>query len=163
MAGVRRRQKGGYFPRRADAPPSVCLCVRRRVSFSDVDPMGILWHGRYANYFEQANEELGRRCGMSYTDFRAEGLRAPIVQFHVDYFASPVLGEEVAIRGRLIWDDGARLNTEYEIVKEDGTLAATGYSIQMFVTEQGEPLYVSPPMLQRCRQRWLNGEFADLP
>ncbi len=121
--------------------------------------MGILWHGRYALYFEQANEELGRRCGMSYADFRRENLRAPVVQFHVDYFASLLLAEEVTIVGRLIWNEGARLNTEYDILKEDGMVAARGYTVQMFVTPDGEPLLASPAMLLRCRERWQNGEL----
>ncbi len=121
--------------------------------------MGILWHGRYALYFEQANEELGRRCGMTYSDFMRDNLRAPVVQFHVDYFASPFLAEEVGLIGRMIWNEGARMNTEYEVRKEDGSLAASGYTVQMFVTAGGEPLLASPPMLVRCRERWRKGEL----
>lgn len=154
-----RRKKGNYFQLDPDAPSPLSVSLKRRVSFSEVDPMGILWHGRYALYFEDANEELGRRCGMSYQDFRREKLRAPIVQFHVDYFSSPLLAEKVTIVGRLIWNEGARLDTEYEILKADGKLAATGYTVQMFVTATGEPLLVSPPMLVRCRELWKIGQL----
>jgi len=160
MTRAPQRKKGGYFPRQPGAPAPVRVCVKRRVTFSDADPMAILWHGRYAVYFEQANEEIGRRCGMTYRDFLAAGLRAPVVQLHVDYFASAVLGEEVAIVGRFIWNDGARMDIEYELYKEDGTLAAAGYTVQMFVTEAGEALLASPPLLDRCRERWRAGELA---
>jgi hypothetical protein len=91
MTPIQRRRKGGYFQVEPGAPAPVVARVRRRIRFSDVDPMGILWYGRYANLFEDANDELGRRCGMSYADFRRERLGAPIVQMFVDEQGVPCL------------------------------------------------------------------------
>ncbi len=121
--------------------------------------MGILWHGRYAQCFEQSNEALGRVCGMSYEAFIRAEIRAPIVQFHVDYFASVRVGEEITTTARLVWNEGARLNIEYEVRHASGGLAATGYTVQMLTTVDGEPILVSPPLLEQCRKRWLAGEF----
>lgn len=162
MGPMPRRKKNGYFERFPDDPAPVSVDVKRRVSFSEVDPLGILWHGRYSTYFEQANEELGRRCQMSYVHFKEAGLRAPVVQFHLDYFAPLELAEEARIVGRMIWNEGARMNIEYELYKENGTLAATGYTVQMFVTASGETLVGSPPLLERCRERWTSGEFSEM-
>lgn len=156
-----RRKKGGYFPTEPAAPAPIVVRLLSRIRFSDVDPMQILWHGRYANLFEQANEELGRVVGMSYPDFNRDKLLAPIVQLHVDYFAPCLLGEDVAIIGKMIWNDGARMDIEYEVRKPNGTLAATGYTVQMFVDMDGLPLLASPSMQENCRRRWLAGEFAD--
>jgi acyl-CoA thioester hydrolase len=161
MTSNPRRQKHGFFTVPPDAPPPVVVRVQRRISFSDVDPMGVLWHGRYAYLFEAASEALGRRCGMTYADFFAANLRAPIVQFHVDYFASLVLAETATVTGRMIWSPAARMDIEYEVHRENGVLAATGYTVQMFVDERGNPLLAPPPLQERCRQRWLAGEFAS--
>jgi acyl-CoA thioester hydrolase len=157
-----RRKKGGYFDVRPGTPDPLTVCCRRRVSFSEVDPLSIMWHGRYPSYFEDANEALGRRCGLSYADFRDAGVLAPIVQFHVDYFDSPLLGEEVSIIGRMIWTEAARIDIEYEIRKENGSLAAAGYTVQMLVTAEGETLVAPPPLLTRCRERWAEGDFSDM-
>jgi acyl-CoA thioester hydrolase len=162
MSHAMKRRKGGYFSPQPDAPAPLIMRLKHRTRFSDVDPMTILWHGRYANLFEQANEELGRVCGLSYADFRREHLMAPIVQFHVDYFAPVVLGENVAVIGKMIWNDAARIDIEYEIQKENGTLAAAGYTVQMFVDESGIPLMASPSLLEICQRRWRAGEFGDL-
>ncbi len=156
-----RRRREHYFPRLPKVPPPIEVRVNRRVSFSDADPMGILWHGRYAHCFEQSNETLGRACGMSYEDFIQAKLLAPIVQFHVDYFSPVRLGEEVTTTARLVWNEGARLNIEYEVRHARGSLAATGYTVQMLTTVEGEPILVSPPLLEKCRKRWLAGEFHD--
>ena len=135
--------------------------VKRRVRFGDVDLMGVLWHGRYAAFFEEANEELCRLLGMSYAEFQRERIMAPIVQFHVDYFASAVLGEEVTTIGRMLFNESARVNIEYEMHKENGALAAAGYTVQMFVDETGEPLMAPPAIQLACRQRWLAGKLGE--
>jgi len=162
MSIAPRRKRGGYFPSESGDPAPLIVRVKHRVRFSDVDPMAVLWHGRYANLFEQANEELGRSCGLDYGDFKRAHLLAPIVQLHVDYFAPVVLGEQVSIIGKMIWTESARMDIEYEIHKEDGTLAATGYTVQMFVEPSGVPLMASPTILETCRQRWRDGEFGGL-
>lgn len=157
-----RRQKGPYFPAEADAPTPLIVRLKHRVRFSEVDPMTVLWHGRYAKLFEQVNEELGRLCGMTYPDFRREQLMAPIVQLHVDYFAPVVLGEQASIMGKMVWNEAARINIEYEIHKETGELAACGYTVQMFVDHSGVGLMASPALLEDCRRRWRNGEFGGM-
>jgi len=101
--------------------------------------MGIAWFGRFAIYFEEIAAELGRKCGLSYADFREAGLRAPIAEYHVDYVRPLVLDEEFTISASLIWNEGARLNTEYELTKADGTLAARGYTVQVFSRRRERP------------------------
>jgi acyl-CoA thioester hydrolase len=154
------RRRKGYFPPIDGAPPPIVAEVQRRVHFSDADPMAVMWHGRYPLLFEEASEALGRRCGLSYADFFAAGLRGPIVSLHIDYYQSLFLDDEYTVRASLIWSEGARLNTEFHIFKQDGSLATSGYTIQLFTDHlSGEPCLVSPEMLERCRRRWLAGEF----
>ncbi len=156
-----RRQKGNYFPAEEGAPAPLVVSLKQRIHFSDVDPMGILWHGRYAKLFEKANEALGQLCDMTYADYYRDKIKSPIVQLHVDYFSPAKLSEEVTIIGKFIWCDGARLNIEYEVRSEDHRLIATGYTVQMFIDEEGIPLMASPAMLDRCRARWAAGERGE--
>jgi acyl-CoA thioester hydrolase len=157
-----RRQKGGYFPADPSAPAPLVVHLTHRVRFSQVDALAITWHGRYAELFEQGNEELGRSISMDYPDFFREKIKAPIVQLHIDYFAPLMLGELATITAKLIWTDGARSNIEYQIKKQNGVLAASGYTVQMFLDETDTPLMAPPPLLERCRQRWSAGEFAAM-
>jgi acyl-CoA thioester hydrolase len=161
MAG--RRKMGVYFKRFEGMPEPLVARVKRRVNLSEADVLGIVWHGRYAKYFEDGAAELGRQCGLSYRDFRDADLRAPIVQFHVDYHLPLLLDEEFTVIASLIWSEGARLNMEFELIRQDSKVAATGYTVQMFVDgATGETCLVSPELLERCRRRWLAGEFQCL-
>ena len=67
-----RRQHRGYFETDESAPPPVKVRIQRCVNFSEVDAMGIVWHGNYPKYFEAASAELGRQCGLSYRDYYRE-------------------------------------------------------------------------------------------
>jgi len=158
-----RRARTVFFDREPGAPEPLRLRIKRRVRFSEVDPMGIVWFGRYATYFEEASTELGKLCGLSFPDFIKAKLRVPIVQHHVDYIHPLHLDEEFTIACSLIWNEGARLNTEYELFKNDGSIAVRGYTVQLFTSADDHlPCIVTPPLLAQCRQRWLAGEFREL-
>ena len=158
-----RRARKVYFEREPGAPAPLKFSVPRRVRFNEVDPMGIVWFGRYPVFFEEGAGELSRQCGLSYQDFLEAGLRAPVASYHVDYLVPLVLDEPFTIVATLVWNEGARLNTEYELVKADGTLAARAYTVQMFIdATDSHVCLVSPPMMERCRTRWKAGEFRDL-
>ncbi len=154
------RRKAAYFERIKNSPDPIVVETVRRVHFSEIDLMAFVWYGRYSSYFEEGSEALGRECGLSYMDFFEAKLRAPLVKFHIDYYKPLRLDEEFAIRTILVWDEGARLNTEYHIIKNDGSLAASGYTVQLFIdVNNGETCLTSPELLKRCRDRWEQGEF----
>ena len=149
-----------YFERLPGTPEPIVVEVKHRVSFSETDPMAIVWHGRYPLFFEAASEELGRHCGLSYKDFFEAGLRAPIVELHIDYFKSLFLDEEFLIRASLVWHEGARMNTEFQLVKQDGSIATSGYTVQLFTDQStGAACIISPELIDRVRRRWKAGEF----
>jgi len=159
-----RRAKTIYFPRNPEDPAPLRLSVTRRARLSEVDPLGIVWFGNYARFFEEASTELGRRCGLSYADFRDARLLAPIAQFHVDYLTPIRLDEVFVVSCSYLWNPGARLNAEYEIVKPTGEHVARGWSVQLFLDAAADlrVCVLTPPLLERCRERWQRGELKDL-
>lgn len=151
-----------YFQKEPNSPLPIEVTISRRLRFSDVDALAIAWHGRYPQFFEEAQTELGHKCGLTYDAFRDEGLAAPIAQIHIDYFRPLLLDKMFTVKASLHWNEAARLNTEYLITGEDGLCACTGYTVQLFVDlKTREPLWLSPDMLIRCRQRWRAGEFYE--
>jgi acyl-CoA thioester hydrolase len=64
-----------------DAPQPLMAAPLRTVRFQEVDLMGVVWHGRYAEYFEDGRSAVGRAYGLDYRDFFREGIKAPVVSF----------------------------------------------------------------------------------
>ena len=158
-----RRKSKYYFERSGGSPEPVLTEIKRQVHFSEVDALGIVWHGRYPSYFEEGFEELGRLCGLTYKDFYKAGLRAPIAELHIDYFKPLRLAEEFTIRSVLVWDIASRLNTEFYLIKGDGSIATSGYTVQVFTYADSEEVcLVSPDLLRKCRERWKAGEFHNI-
>ncbi len=153
------RRNKSYFKRQKGAPEPVVICVKRRVHFSEVDIMGVVWYGRYLGYFEEGSAEIGRHCNLSYKDFYEAKLRAFIVESHVDHYEPLYLDEEFTIKTTLVWHEGSRIDTEYQLVKDNKTVAASGYTVRLLTDINGSVCIVSPPLLEDCRQRWKKGEL----
>ncbi len=154
------RRKKKYFQSLSGDPAPIVHEVKHRLAFSEVDALAIGWHGHYARFFEMAHTELMRKIGLTYAAYRENNVGAPIVQLHADYYAPLDLDEEFTIRAELVWSGGARLNVNYELVKENGELAGTGYTVQMlFNPYDHTPCLAPPPFVEEVFRRWANGEF----
>jgi len=149
-----------YFARREGDPPPLRTLVQRRVRFEEVDPMGIVWHGRYPGYFEDGRVALGSRYGIGYEDFFRHGVPAPIRRMQIDYLAPLRFQEEFEVEALLHWSDGARLDFEFLIRDADGGLVATGCSVQLMLDPAGGLLLLPPPFVRAQREQWQAGAFA---
>lgn len=159
----KQRTRTPYFEPRPGDPAPLKIRVCRRVLFSDADPMGVLWHGRFPAFFEAAAAELHRACGLGYLDFQKAGIQAPIVQLHIDYIAPAYLEEVVTVEAALHWNDAARIDTEYTILRADSHPVARGFTVQLFTSApSGAPLFITPAFVDASRQAWLGGQFAAL-
>ena len=67
------------------------------VRFSEVDSMGIVWHGSYAKYFEDAREEFGKKYNLGYLKIFGEGYYAPLVNLDFSYKKPLVYGDKAIV------------------------------------------------------------------
>ena len=116
------------------------------VSFSDVDSMGVVWHGHYVRFLEYGREAWGKHYTMNYMDVYKYGYMIPVVQVLCDYKA-PLLYEDVVIISvRFLAMASAKLQFEYELHrKSDGMLVATGQTTQVFIDAQHRELQIAMP------------------
>ena len=68
-----------------------------RVRFSEVDSMGIVWHGSYPLYFEDAREEFGRRYKLEYMRMYDFGFFAPLVNLSFNYKKPIRHGDQIMV------------------------------------------------------------------
>ncbi len=151
--------KRSYFPSRPGDPAPLAASIERRVRFEELDPLGIVWHGRYASYFEDAREALGRAYGLTYLDFHRHGLTAPIKRFEVDYARPLTYPQTVRIDCRLHYAEAARLNYEFRISTAAGEPATTGATVHLLLDAARELVVVQPPFLADFCRRWREGRL----
>ena len=158
-SGTPRRRKP-CFPPVPGAPPPLRETVPRRVRFEEVDSLGIVWHGRYASYFEDARVALGQRYGVGYELFREHLTPVPIKQMHVDYCLPLRYGDGVTIEAIMHFTEAARMNFEFIIRNAEGEIATTGYSIQLMLDRNFQLLVTPPPFFLEICRRWQAGELS---
>jgi acyl-CoA thioester hydrolase len=149
-----------YFPPCPGAPPPLTATVTRRVRFEEVDLLGIVWHGRYASFFEDGRIAFGDRFGLSYQQFIQHGIKAPIVQMHLDCQAPLHFDEKMDIEASLHWNDALRLDFTYRISGPAARSVARGYTVQLLTDPEGNLLLTPPPWIQEFKDEWRQGGLA---
>lgn len=143
-----------------NGPSPLTVTCRRVVRLDEVDVLGIVWHGRYAGYLEDGREEIGRRYGLSYGQFKEAGAVLPIRCLHVDYLLPLRYRENFMVEAALHWHEAARLNMEYKIYNSEGQVATRGYSVQMMVDLDGNLLLEAPGFYRDFQGRWREGRIG---
>lgn len=115
------------------------------IRFSEVDSMGIVWHGHYVRLFEDAREDFGKHFDFGYLDVYENGFVIPIVDVHCSYKQSLKYGDTAVIEITFLETLAAKIIYQYQIFKEeDNTLVATGETTQVFVSSE-EGLQLTNP------------------
>mgnify|MGYP000288605700 CR=1 FL=1 len=57
-----------------------------KVYYRDVDQMGIVYHSRYLEYFEESRTELLKSIDLSVTKIEDTGIMLPVISSHCEYF-----------------------------------------------------------------------------
>ena len=117
-----------------------------RVRFSEVDSMGVVWHGNYIRYFEDGREAFGNKYGINYMDFYKQGVMIPLVKVTCDFKKPLLYGDIARIETRFVNCDAAKLQYDYIISRDStGEVMATGSSVQVFLSPEMELLLDMPP------------------
>lgn len=107
--------------------------LKRRVRYYETDGMGVVYHGNYVNWLEEARVEYLRSAHIVLDDWVKMGIVFPIVEIHVKYLQSARYDDMVTIRTYLTHIDRAKLVFRYEIVRaETGELLTTAETTGTF-------------------------------
>ena len=157
---VSRRKKEHFFKEQPGAPAPLTVETTRKVRFEEVDALGIVWHGRYPSYIEDARMAFGEKYNFGYLDMYRENFVAPIVQMQINYRRPLVLGDEFKVVALLHWTDAVKLNFEYRIESKN-QLVATAFTVQLLTDIDKEILLVRPDFVENFYNKWKEGSFYE--
>jgi acyl-CoA thioester hydrolase len=126
-----------------------------KVRFGEVDSMRIVWHGNYLKYFEDGRESFGLKYQLGYLDVYKHHVMIPLVKVTCDFKRPLVYGDTAVVETRFVNTDAAKIVFEYTVFrKSDNEVMATGSSLQVFLTPEGELLLVPPPFFAGWKKHW---------
>ncbi|NQU45177.1 acyl-CoA thioesterase [bacterium] len=158
-----RNRRQDYFETVPGGPPPLVARAVRQARFEEVDSLGIVWHGRYPSYLEDARIALGEAYSLRYLDMHRARFVAPIVQLRLDYHSPLTLDDRFSVEISFLWTEAVRLNSLYRIEGKDGRLIATGCTVQMLMNLDREVLVAWPEYMETFRQKWREGSFDSSP
>jgi acyl-CoA thioester hydrolase len=101
-----------------------------RVTYAEVDKMGVVYYGNYLRWFEVGRAEYLRARGKTYRQIEEEGLALPVVEAYARYRQSAVYDDLIEIATAPLSMDRARVKFGYRVFRQaDGALLTEGYTI----------------------------------
>ena len=126
--------------------------VKIKIPFFDLDPMQIVWHANYLNYFEIARAALFEHNGIDlYSFFEKYQLIFPIIKTSTKHVLPLRHNDEIICKATLI-DAYVKLIVDFEIRKvTDGKICTRGRTEQVAVKIPGmEMLFSMPEEVRRA-------------
>lgn len=131
----------------------ISLTSEVRIRFAEVDPLGIVWHGNYIQYFEDGREAFGRHHGISYLDQKAHNFSTPIVESHCEHKLPLTYGDVASIKTTYVDSEAAKMVFKYEVMNPKGQVVCTGRTVQVFVELHGELSLIIPEFFKKWKQK----------
>jgi len=114
-----------------------------KVSFEDLDPMNVVWHGNYMRYMEQARCNLLEELNYTYIDMKNENYAYPVAKMNVKYIKPATFGDTLTIVTDIEELEPA-LNIKYKIYRgKEKIFEAKTMQIGINI-KTGESIYTAP-------------------
>ena len=119
--------------------------IEFKVDFNDCDPMGIVWHGNYINYFERARCARLDRIGYNYIEMEKSGYMFPVTEVKAKYMKSLRFGDVCRAKAILVEYENM-IQMKFELYNaETGELTTKGNVNQMCIkADTKESQFVCP-------------------
>jgi len=138
----------GMKDKKDNGPYNIFAEAEITIEFNELDPMRIVWHANYFNYFEVARRTLLQKLNYDYYQMEESGYVFPVIEISAKYLASLRYKDRAIVKAILIEYEN-RLMIRYEIRNaQTGELTTKGVSSQMAIDiKKGESCFVCPKIL----------------
>ena len=107
-----------------------------RVRYAETDQMGVVYHANYIIWLEIGRTQLIQDLGFTYAGMEADGYLSPVTDVSIQYKAALRYGQKAIVRTWIEDHDRLRTTYGYEILHEDGTIAAKATSEHVVVKKE---------------------------
>ena len=98
--------------------------LQRRVLPQHTDHGGVMWHGAYVAWLEEARVEAIASAGMSYAQLSEEGYEMPVVSLCIHYRQALEHGDLVVVESMALPRRGVRWPWKSRFCRPDGSCMA---------------------------------------
>ena len=123
--------------------------IKIKVRYCETDQMGLVHHGSYINYFEEARISWISNLGFSYNEMEKSGIILPVSKLNVSYLRPAYFDDELVVNVELAELPTSRLIFNYTIKNKD-EVVVTGTTVLAFLNkETKKPVRCPDYMLEK--------------
>ena len=120
------------------------------IRYAETDQMGVVYHANYLIWCEIGRTKIIQDLGFNYAELEADGYVSPVIDFSIQYKAAMRYGQTATVRTWIESHTKLRSTYGYEILHEDGTIAATATSEHILVKKEN----FRPVSLKKIHPEW---------
>ena len=133
-----------------------------RVKYADVDAMGVVYHGNYAQFFEAGRAEAFRNLGYTYKNFEADGFSLPVVEMKTRFLKPAKYDDLITITTIIKTFPSRKLTIFTELYNELSELITNAEISFIFVKSTNMSLISAPekfkaillPFFKKLGEEW---------
>ena len=123
--------------------------IEIKVRYCETDQMGLVHHGSYINYFEEARIAWISNLGFSYSEMEKSGIILPVSKLNVSYLRPAYFDDDLLVSVELAELPTSRLIFNYTLKREEEVIV-TGTTVLAFLNkETKKPVKCPDYMLEK--------------
>ena len=123
--------------------------IQIKVRYCETDQMGLVHHGSYINYFEEARISWISNLGFSYGEMEKSGIILPVSKLNINYLRPAYFENDLVVNVELAELPTSRLIFNYTITNK-GEVVVTGTTVLAFLNkETKKPVRCPDYMLEK--------------
>ena len=111
------------------------FCIKIKVRYCETDQMGLVHHGSYINYFEEARISWISNLGFSYSEIEKSGIILPVSKLNINYLSPAYFDDDLMVNVELAELPTSRLIFNYTI-KNKNEVVVTGNTVLAFLNKE---------------------------
>ena len=109
--------------------------IQIKVRYCETDQMGLVHHGSYVNYFEEARIAWIANLGFSYSEMEKSGIILPVSKLNISYLKPAYFDDNLDVNVELAKIPTSRLIFNYTIKNKD-EVVVTGSTVLAFLDKK---------------------------
>lgn len=120
------------------------------IRYAETDQMGVVYHANYLIWCEIGRTQIVKDLGFNYAALEEAGYLSPVMDFSIQYKAAMRYGQTATVRTWIEEHTKLRTTYGYEILHEDGSVAATATSQHTLIRKDT----FRPVALRKIDEAW---------
>ena len=105
-----------------------------KIRYAETDQMGVVHHGNYALYLEQARIDWLERKGLDYSKLEKDGVMLPVLKMEFNFKKPLYFGETVRVDIHCVGEPKVKIEFDYKLYNPNDDLVATATVVLAFVS-----------------------------